>query len=109
MGTLWICLFLILAVSIRYGQSLTCAYAEPVDIKERVYMSPIVILAEVMGTVRLEGYPLYRDPWNDPWGFEDYGLRYQIKVLCIFKHYGAPALESDLILVDYPGPCSEGT
>ncbi len=81
------------------------------DIKEKVYRSPIVVLAEYMGRVRLEGYPneFYRGSDQDPWGFDDYGVRYQMRALCVFKHYGAPPLESDRILVDEAGPCSEGT
>ncbi len=84
----------------------------PMSAKEKVYLSPIVVLAEFMGNVRLEGFANYsKDPWDDiradPWGFTDYGNRHKMKVLCIFKHYGAPVLETDEIFVDVPGPCTD--
>ncbi len=79
-------------------------------VKEKVFRSPIVVLVEYIGFVRLEGYPPahYRGSQRDPWGLEDYGGRYQMKILCVFKYNGAPELESDVILVDAEAPCTEG-
>ncbi len=76
--------------------------------KEKVYRSPIVVLAEFMGNIQLEGFANYSDdPRHDPWGLLDFGNRHEMKILCTFKVYGAPVLDTGMILVDSPGPCSD--
>ena len=109
MGLSWIYISIILAINVRNGHSSTCASRQmSMSAKEKVYRSPIVVLAEFMGNIQLDGFANYSDdPRHDPWGLLDYGNRHKMKILCTFKLYGVPVLDTDMILVDSPDPCSD--
>ncbi len=93
MNSFWIYPCLILAAITKYGE--LCIFEpgtnmDPLDVKEKVYRAPIVMVVENTG----------RDPTDDE--------IYYMKIHCIFKHYGAPALTSDSISVWNPGTsCAE--